>query len=203
MKRKLKTVPETAALKLDFGCGPNKRESFLGVDAMQFDGKVDIVLNLVERVPFVGTDLMEYHKWSQNPTFKPWPWADGSVSEAHCSHFIEHLDWNERVHFFNELHRVLAKEGSCQIILPHWGSERYYGDPTHKSAMSEFAFYYLDRDWRKVNAPHTGYTCHLGVTWAHNLRQDLTFRNQEYQMFALANFKGAAQDIVGTIKAKK
>lgn len=179
-KAKLKQVEKPQLLKLDLGCGKNKRDGFHGVDCRQFDGKVDQVADLT----------------------KAWPWKNGTVEEAHCSHMIEHLTWPERVHFFNELHRVLIPGGKCQLILPHWSSARYYGDPTHKEPMSEFAFYYLDKNWREGNAPHVGYTCDFAVTWGYSLHQSLLSRNQEYQQFALQNYKEAAQDIIATLVKK-
>lgn len=175
-KAKLKQIEKPVLLKLDLGCGKNKREGFHGVDSLKFDA-VDQVVDLT----------------------KPWPWKDGTVEEAHCSHMIEHLTWPERVHFFNELHRVLIAGGKCQLILPHWASARYYGDPTHKEPMSEFAFYYLDKGWRDVNAPHVGYTCDFAVTWGYSMHQSLVTRNPEYQQFALQNYKEAAQDIIATL----
>lgn len=175
-KAKLKQVEKPELLKIDLGCGKNKRQGFLGVDSRKFEG-VDQVMDLT----------------------KPWVWKNGSVEEAHCSHMIEHLTWPERVHFFNELYRVLIPEGKCQLILPHWASARYYGDPTHKEPMSEFAFYYLDKNWREANAPHVGYTCDFNVTWGYSLHQSLLNRNQEYQQFALQNYKEAAQDIIATL----
>lgn len=175
-KTKLKQVEKPELLKIDLGCGKNKRQGFLGVDSRKFEG-VDQVMDLT----------------------KPWVWKNGSVEEAHCSHMIEHLTWDQRVHFFNELYRVLIPEGKCQLILPHWSSARYYGDPTHKEPMSEFAFYYLDKNWREANAPHVGYTCDFNVTWGYSLHQSLLNRNQEYQQFALQNYKEAAQDIIATL----
>jgi hypothetical protein len=177
-------------LKLDLGCGPNKKEGFTGVDRLQFDGKVDIVCDL-------GKDR--------------WPFEDDTVEEFHCSHMVEHLDWSERVHFFNELHRVLKKGAKGQLVLPHWASSRYYGDPTHKTPFSEFAFYYLNADWRKANAPHAdagiapgplAYSCNFDAGWGYSLRQDLTVRNTEYQQYAIQNFKEACQDIISTLTKK-
>lgn len=177
---------EQPVIRLDFGCGPNKREGFQGVDAIAFPG-VDHVLD-------IGTAV--------------WPWADGSVLEAHASHFVEHLTATQRVHFVNELYRVLVPGGTCSIIVPHWASCRAYGDPTHQwPPVSEFWFYYLSREWRTQNAPHTdhahnptGFSCHFEAQWGYNLRGDLVVRNQEFQQFALANYKEACQDIVGTLK---
>ena len=185
----LAVVQAPELLKLDFGCGPHKREGFQGVDSRQFVG-VDYVVDLTQ---------------------KPWPWPDNSVAEAHASHFVEHLNGWQRVLFCNELYRVLVPNGTCQIIVPHWASCRAYGDPTHQwPPVSEFWFYYLNREWRTGNAPHTdvawntdGFNCHFDATWGYAMRQDLLVRNQEFQQFAMANHKEAIQDCIATLKALK
>ena len=180
-KKKVKAAP-VAGIKLDLGCGKNKRAGFLGVDSRAFEG-VDVVHDLRQT----------------------WPWADGSVDEVHCSHFVEHLTASERIHFVNELFRVLKPGGTAQIIVPHWNSHRAYGDLTHQwPPVSEMWFFYLNKEWRAVNAPHNdGYTCDFEATWGYTLRQDLLARNEEFRQHAIANFKDAAQDIIATIKAKK
>ena len=184
MKHKsLKSLIQPKLLKLDFGCGPNKKEGFIGVDSIQFDGKVDVVMNVVR---------------------DKWPWKDESVEEANASHFYEHLTAQERIHFCNELYRILIPGGKCQIIVPHWASCRAYGDPTHVwPPVSEFAFYYMSKDWRKTQAPHTdiefnkdGFNCNFNVTWGYSLRQDIVNRNQEFQQFAIGNYKEVCQDII-------
>jgi hypothetical protein len=171
--------PTIAPLKLDFGCGKNKREGFTGVDVIAFDG-VDVVLN-------AGTD--------------PWPWADDSVDEAHASHFLEHLTGSERIHFVNELYRVCKLGAKTTIITPHWASCRAYGDLTHQwPPVSEFWFYYLSPDWRKVNAPHNNfYTCNFECVWGYAMRPDVQSRNQEFQAFAMANYKEAIADMQATL----
>lgn len=171
-------------LKIDLGCGPNKRAGFQGADSIAFPG-VDFVVDLRNR----------------------WPWEDASVSEAHMSHSIEHFSPMERCHIINELYRVLVVGGTCQVIAPHWASCRAYGDPTHQwSPISEFWFYYLSNDWRQQNAPHTdakylagGFACNFEATWGYSLRPDLAVRNQEFQQFAIANYKETCQDIVATL----
>ena len=164
-------------MKLDFGCGMNVREGFEGVDIRDFGQKHVVDLTLT------------------------WPWEDESVEEAHASHFVEHLGAAERVHFVNELYRVLVPAGKCQIITPHWASCRAYGDLTHKwPPVSEFWFYYLNKEWRAVNAPHNdGYQCDFEATWGYSLREDLAIRNLEFQQFALGNYKEAAQDIIAML----
>jgi hypothetical protein len=165
-------------LRLDLGCGPNKREGFHGVDARQFDGKVDTVLDLRQQ----------------------WPWADDSVDEAHSSHFIEHISGQERVHFFNELYRVLRKGAKVTIIVPAWNSERAYGDPTHQwPPFCGFAFFYLDKGWREANAPHVGYTCDFEFVGGNSISPQWAVRNQEVQAFAQTHYVNVAQDIHVTL----
>lgn len=184
-KRVRKSIP---LLKLDLGCGANKRPGYTGVDQHQFVG-VDVV-----------TDLR-----------KPWPWKDNSVETVACSHFLEHLTAPERTHFANELYRVLAPGGTCELITPHWCAARAYGDPTHQwPPVAEFWFYYLKPEWRTVNAPHTdisvdkrGFTCNFDVTWGYALRQDLLLKAQEVQQDAMANWKEACQDMIANLKAVK
>jgi Methyltransferase domain len=183
------TKKKVAPLKIDLGCGPNPREGFVGVDMFKMKG-VDIVCNLAK---------------------DKWPFADNSVDEAHASHFIEHLtnlgDKWERTHFFNELYRVMKVGAKASLIFPHWCSNRYYGDPTHKEPFSEMGFMYLLKEWRLSQAPHSdikwlkkgGYSCDFHAEYGYSLRQDLVSRNQEFQMNALSTQKEAAQDIIATL----
>jgi SAM-dependent methyltransferase len=170
-------------VKIDIGCGKNKKQGFTGIDVIPFDG-VDIVCN-------VGKDSL--------------PFDNDSVDEVHTSHFVEHLTAPERVHFVNEIHRVMKKGAKATIIVPHWGSCRAYGDLTHQwPPVSEFWFYYLDKDWRAVNAPHSQYNedVNFACTWGYNLRQDVTIRAQEFQQFAMQNYKEVIQDIIATFEKK-
>jgi hypothetical protein len=174
-------------LRIDLGCGPNKREGFIGADSIAFPN-VDIVTDLTET----------------------WPWSDESVDEAHASHFIEHLNALQRIHFVNELYRVLKKDAKATIIAPHWASCRAYGDPTHVfPPVCEFWFYYLQKTWRMQNAPHTdvqhmkgGFACDFESTWGYNMHPLLVPRNQEYQTYAVSWYKEAAQDIAATLTKK-
>lgn len=183
MKRKRKQAQVSEkTLKLDFGCGPNKREGFEGVDIRPFPG-VDHMVDLA---------------------VTPWPWNDVSVDEAIASHFIEHLTAPQRISFCNELYRILKPGATCQITVPHWCSYRAYGDLTHQwPPVSEMWFYYLNKDWRAKEAPHNdAYTCDFDATWGYAIRPDLVNRNNDFQQFALVNYKDAAADIIATLKKK-
>lgn len=168
--------------KIDFGCGPNKKEGFIGVDTLPFDGKVDVVMD-------IGKDQ--------------WPWEDESVDEVHSSHFIEHLDAQERIRFFNELYRVMKKDSTATIVVPHWSSGRAYGDLTHKwPPVADFFWYYLNAEWRKSNAPHVPLTCNFEGTWGFTMASPWNMKNTETQTFALTHYREVAQDVIATLKRK-
>ena len=188
MTKKITTKKEEQPLRIDLGCGPHPREGFVGVDMFKMDN-VSIVCDLAK---------------------VKWPFKDNSVDEAHAAHFIEHLtnlgDKWERTHFFNELYRVLKVGAKATLIFPHWASNRYYGDPTHKEPFSEMGFLYLNKTWRQEQAPHSdskwlkhGYKCNFDTTYGYNINPMLVSRNQEFQQNAINWYKEAAQDIIATL----
>jgi hypothetical protein len=191
-------------LKLDFGCGPNKAAGFHGVDSIAFDG-VDFVLDVATRVTYMfelpdtsGVTRVVELPPAGPPEFEKWPWADESVAEAHSSHFVEHLVPEQRVHFFNELYRVLEWGGKATIIVPSWAHERAYGDPTHKwPAVSNWLALYLQKSWRDANAPHTGYTCDFdwgsSATWDEWLNPE---ENMEEKIFAMQRYVNSTSDLM-------
>lgn len=165
----------SAPERIDLGCGPSKRDGFYGVDAIAFDG-VDLVLDLGG----------------------PWPWGDETVSEYHCSHVLEHFDAAGRAHLVNEMHRTLKPGGAVTLIVPHGLSERYYGDPTHQwPPVTPFWFYYLSREWREANAPHTSelLRCNFRCTWGYALHPELATRSQDFQQFATQWYANAIADV--------
>lgn len=181
--KKLEAVP----LKLDIGCGSNKKQGFYGVDIVALPG-VDLVADLTEG----------------------WPWPDNSVDEIHCSHFLEHLtnlDGKfERVKFFNEAYRVMKPGAKMTIVVPCWSADRFYGDPTHKEPLSGWTFLYLKPEWRAANAPHTDarwvpgmYDCDLDASWGYSLHPQVSGMNPERQQYAISFYKEACQDMIATV----
>lgn len=168
-------------LKLNLGSGKSKMEGFLNVDTIMFEG-VDVQHDL-------GSG--------------GWPWPDNSVDEIFCSHFLEHLEARERVCFWNELYRVLKPGCGGKVITPYWSSGRAYGDPTHKwPPVAEFSYYYINKDWRKANAPHCdsefvdwGFACDFDATGGYGMNPALMAKSPEYQNYALTWYKEAAQDL--------
>lgn len=204
-----------SSIRLDVGCGKNKKEGFIGVDQYPMDG-VDLVCDLREKEwkvrpcpPAIGFDHPEIELVAANDSGSLLP-AEGyarlrsdSVEEVHCSHFLEHLTGAERVCFFNELYRIMKPGAKATIIVPHWGSNRAYGDPTHQwPPVSEMAMYYLSKDWRKAQAPHTdsewnpdGYNCDFEAVWGYSFHPALAVRAPEHQQYAMSWYKEACQDM--------
>ena len=172
-------------MKLDIGCGKNKKEGYIGIDQFPMEG-VDLVLDIrKEKLPY----------------------EDNEVDEVHASHFLEHLTAEERVSMLNEIYRVLKPGGTVTIITPHWASNRAYGDFTHQwPPVSEMFYYYLSKDWRDSNAPHTdskynekGYSCDFKATWGYSYNPELNLRHQEHINFALSNYKEVIMDMYATL----
>lgn len=174
-------------VKIDLGCGKNKRKDgeWIGCDQYAMEG-VDKVFNIGEEA---------------------WPFEDGSVEEAHASHFLEHLTAKQRMHFMNELHRVLKDGGKATIITPHWASNRAYGDMTHQwPPVAEMFYYYLSKEWRKTQAPHTdsewnpdGFSCDFQASWGYSMHPDIVHRSQDYQQLAMNFWKESCQDLHATL----
>lgn len=187
MSAALKVV-EPQPIRIDIGCGKNKRPEFIGIDAIAFEG-VDHVLDV---------------------TTTPLPFEAGTVDEVYSSHFVEHLDRFQRCAFFNELYRVMKVGAKALIITPHASHARAYGDPTHQwPAITEWFYPYLNRTWRESQAPHSdakywapGYNCDFesvgGSSWDPN-HEDIKGKNEHMMRFATRNFRDVCQDLHMTL----
>ena len=100
-------------IRLDIGCGPKKKEGFIGID--KYDYGQDIVRDVDKGLPF----------------------SDNAVDEIYSSHFIEHT--NDWVFLFNEIWRV-CKDGATIILrYPTFDNERAF-DPFHKIFFTDHFF---------------------------------------------------------------
>lgn len=133
-----------------------------------------------------------------------WPWADDSVDEIKVTKVIEYLTPVERIHFVNELQRVLKKGAKAMVLFPSWASNQAYADLAYAyPPIVEGWFYHLDKDWRKVNNPlETRYECDLSVTWGYGLHPLIQPKNQEYQQHAVTFWKEAAQGVCASLTKK-
>ncbi len=95
-------------MKIDLGCGLQKKAGFTGVDKIDLPG-VDIVCD-------VDTQKL--------------PLKDSSVSEVYSMHFMEHV--SDLVAVMEELWRVCQKDAKITIAVPYFTSVGAFRDPTHK-----------------------------------------------------------------------
>jgi predicted SAM-dependent methyltransferase len=175
---KLELSPSQQPVRLDLGGGQTLREGFDCVDLN--------APNPVHRV-----DLFKF----------PWPFADSSVDEINCSHFIEHIpnrdvttadlaekDANGNYHgldhyntfvgqnmffaFFDECWRILKNDAWMTIVWPALQSVRAFQDPTHTRYIPLESMSYLSKEWRELNKlDHYRVRCNFGC----NFMSDIGF----------------------------
>ena len=88
-------------MKLDIGCGKNKKPGFIGLDISQ-DSNADIIATALQ-LPIKGE----------------------TASEINCSHLAEHLYPNEAQQLFNEIYRVLRPGGRAELKIDRdWSKYR-------------------------------------------------------------------------------
>lgn len=176
--------------KLDIACGQNKQEGFIGIDREGVPG-VDIIHDL---------------------TVYPWPIESGSVGQAFCSHYIEHIPLCDLVNvhgyptqdallaFFDETYRILAPEGQITIISPYYSSIRAWQDPTHRRAISEATFLYANKGWREVNhLDHYRVTCDFDFSYSYVVDGAWASRSEDARGFAFRFYINAINDIQVTM----
>ena len=97
-------------IKLDIGCGENKKPGFIGID-------ID---------PSSGADIIA-------PALSL-PFTDETVDEVYSSHLVEHFYPEEAQKFFNEIYRVLKKGGIVNLKIDRdWTIKRLLTkDLSHK-----------------------------------------------------------------------
>lgn len=180
---------EETFIKLDLGCGSNKKgPEYIGVDFAKCEG-VDVVHDL---------------------KIAPWPWEDNSVDEIFSSHFFEHLNGKERILFMNEAYRILKPGKQMVIITPFWTSMRAYGDPTHAwPPICEMTFMYYNKGWRESNKlTHGDYeaiNADFDFGYNHGIAPDtdISVRNIEFQQLAVRHKVNAVWDFYVTLTSKK
>jgi hypothetical protein len=187
-----KPTKPSEPLKLSLACGDRKPEGFKGVDIAP-----------TEAADYVQ-DLLQF-PWSQ--------FADNSVDEIECSHFVEHIPHGDGYEdpffkFFDEIYRILkpaefdpanpniAKSGIVTITCPYYSSMRAWQDPTHQRAISEASFLYLNKQWRIDNKlDHYPISCDFDFSYGYILDPGWQNRSQESQAFAIKHYINVVTDI--------
>lgn len=106
-------------MKLDIGCGKNKKVGFTGLDKVNLSG-VDIICNLdKEKIPL----------------------EDNSVEKVHSTHFMEHAA--DILFVMEEIWRVCKNGAKIIIVVPYFNSIGAFRDPTHKRFFTYDTFDYF------------------------------------------------------------
>lgn len=103
-------------MKLDIGCGKNKKEGFVGLDRVKIKG-VDIICNLdAEKIPL----------------------EENSVEEVFSMHFMEHV--SDLLSVMEEVWRVCKDGAKVTLAVPYFTSVGAFRDPTHKQFFTYETF---------------------------------------------------------------
>lgn len=131
-----------------------------------------------------------------------WPWKANSVDEVRCHMLIHYLTAKERVHFFNELHRVMKPGAKAQFVTPMWSAQRAYIDINVQWPPVAEGFYQtLSKGWREAqtSADTSGLTCDFDATAGYGIHPAISVRNEEFQREAVSWNKEAAQELIATL----
>lgn len=104
---------------VELGCGPKKKPGRIGVDRIDLPN-VDIVADIEDGLGFL---------------------PDNSVNEIHCRSLLAHIENLEDL--ISEIVRVLKKDGTAHIFVPHFSNPYYYSDYTHKRFFGLYTLYYF------------------------------------------------------------
>ena len=103
-----KTLKSDAPVIIDLGCGPKKKHGRIGIDKLNLP-TVDIVADLENGLPFL---------------------PDNSVDQIHSSEVFGCIENFENL--MREVVRVLKKDGTSYVFVPHFSNPHYYSDYEHK-----------------------------------------------------------------------
>lgn len=176
-KLKFKEAKQPALFKLDLGAGKgaNTPEDFTAVD--------------LHKSPDV----------QQVDLRKRWPWKDESIDEVRCIYLVQYLTAQERVHFFNELHRVLKPGATATFHTPHWCAAKAYTDIRIQwPPVSESFYFTLSKAWREAqNEQDTfGFTCNFEAVIGYGMHPAVSQRHTERAQEQMQWDKEAVQELV-------
>lgn len=140
-------------MKLDIGCGTNKKEGYVGIDKCKIRG-VDIIVNL------------EYSNL---------PFKDNTIDNIRAYDFLEHIENTEEV--MCEIYRVLKPNSSVTIEVPFFRFPLCH-QPLHKRYFSWTSFHY----WMPNDFP-TNRMALEGNPKFKLIKQDFIFRKGDMNKF--------------------
>jgi predicted SAM-dependent methyltransferase len=112
-------------MKLNLGCGFDKRDGWLNVDG--FAG--------------CGPDLL------MDIETTPWPLETSAFEHVLLKHVLEHVGsaFDDFAAVMRELWRVTAPGGRVEIHVPHVRHDTFWSDPTHVRAFTPLTFVMMSK----------------------------------------------------------
>jgi predicted SAM-dependent methyltransferase len=112
-------------VKINLGCGQKSEINYVNIDKINLPN-VDQIIDL-DKFPF--------------------PFNDLSVDEILCRHYLNHSA--DITQLMNELFRIIKKSGLIKIYAPHFSSDNFKTDPTHKISLGFRSMNYFSnkRGW--------------------------------------------------------
>ena len=135
---------------IELGCGKKKRQGVITVDRVDLPN-VDIVADMEEGLAFL---------------------PENSVDQIHSRSVFEHIDNFE--HLITEIVRVLKKDGTAHIFVPHFSNPYYYSDFTHKRFFGLYTFYYFVESKKQLRRKVPNFYTNIRIRV---LSQKLKFRS--------------------------
>lgn len=162
-------------MKINIGCGHNKRKGFVGID-MYKTSATDMVVELLQF---------------------PWPLESDSVEEVYCEHFFERVPKELRGKFMDELHRVM-KFGAKATFITACG-DRALQDARHEwPPIVAGSYLYFNKKWRIDNQLQHGFydlTADFDFSYAHALAPSIADKDDEFKDFAVMHYNNAVNDL--------
>jgi hypothetical protein len=135
----------TGLLKLNLGCGNDRRPGYVNVDKF---GTPDMLWDL---------------------EVFPWPWETHGVEEVLLHHVLEHLGQTPQqfLGIMKELYRVCASGARIEIRVPHPRHDDFLSDPTHVRAVTPRILSLFskakNREWIEKGEPNSPLALYLDV----------------------------------------
>lgn len=160
-----------------------------------------------QRTPegFIGVDKAPTAAIQADLLVFPWTFAEpGSADELVCEHFIEHIPLTETPEgqdlffaFFDACWDLLKEGGTMRVVAPYYNNMRAWQDPTHRRAITDATFLYLNRSWRQSQGlDHYTVKCNFEFTTAHGMSNPRWANaHPETRDFAVRHYTNTVDDI--------
>jgi len=170
-------------IKLSLACGNQyKPHDYIGVDIVETPSTDCIA------------DLLKF----------PWPFDDECADEIDINHFVEHIPHGDGTdlffQFFDEVYRILQFGGLVHIRSPYYTSIRAWQDPTHRRAISEATFLYVQKEWRKEHKlDHYDVKCDFAATFDYVYEEEWMLYSERERNAFRQRYNNVVKDILVTL----